>query len=528
MQVQVISKENGSNNLIKNYSQKIELNNNSVVLIDVKVEDIEKIEYLNNQAVITLKNGEKIAVDNFNIEESSLVFRNEQAELFLFDFKTITYNPIDKIEPLLYGQSESSFVSVWPWAAGAAVIGGLAIAAGSSGSSSGSNSHYENNNLSELEKAKTDLADTITKALTDAEDFDGQAEIDALKAVNAAKDALVTATNVVALEEAQAALEAAIAGLTTSETAEDGAEDALADAITAAEAVEGLNPAIQTELAQAIAAAEEVKNNSFSNQAQLEKAALALDAAVVKAKADQDVLENSDELTQAKADLAGAITDALTDAEDFDGQAEIDALKAVNAAKDALVTATNVVALEEAQAALEAAIAGLTTSEAEEDVAEDALAGAIVDAKAVKDLDQAIKAELDQAIAAAEEVKSNPFSNEDQLEKAALALDAAVVKAKADQDVLENSDELTQAKADLAGAITDALTDAEDFDGQAEIDALKAVNAAKDALVTATNVVALEEAQAALEAAIAGLTTSEAEEDVAEMHWQVRLLMLKQ
>ncbi|ATO20791.1 hypothetical protein BS636_14430 [Acinetobacter sp. LoGeW2-3] len=186
------------------------------------------------------------------------------------------------------------------------------------------------------------------------------------------------------------------------------------------------------------------------------------------------------------------------------------------------------VALEEAQAALEAAIAGLTTSEAEEDVAENALAGAIVDAKAVKDLDQAIKAELDQAIAAAEEVKSNPFSNEDQLEKAALALDAAVVKAKADQDVLENSDELTQAKADLAGAITDALTDAEDFDGQAEIDALKAVNAAKDALVTATNVVALEEAQAALEAAIAGLTTSEAEEDVAEMHWQVRLLMLKQ
>ncbi|ATO20792.1 hypothetical protein BS636_14435 [Acinetobacter sp. LoGeW2-3] len=90
-------------------------------------------------------------------------------------------------------------------------------------------------------------------------------------------------------------------------------------------------------------------------------------------------------------------------------------------------------------------------------------------------MDQAIKAELDQAIAAAEEVKSNPFSNEDQLEKAALALDAAVVKAKADQDVLENSDELTQAKADLAGAITDALTDAEDFDGQAEIDALKAV-----------------------------------------------------
>ncbi|ATO20793.1 hypothetical protein BS636_14440 [Acinetobacter sp. LoGeW2-3] len=142
-------------------------------------------------------------------------------------------------------------------------------------------------------------------------------------------------------------------------------------------------------------------------------------------------------------------------------------------------------------------------------------------------MDQAIKAELDQAIAAAEEVKSNPFSNEDQLEKAALALDAAVVKAKADQDVLENSDELTQAKADLAGAITDALTDAEDFDGQAEIDALKALMLPKMRWLQ-RRCAALEEAQAALEAAIAGLTTSEAEEDVAEMHWQVRLLMLKQ
>jgi len=45
--------------LIKNYLHKIKLTDSSIVLIDVKVEDIEKIEYLNNQAVITLKNGEK-------------------------------------------------------------------------------------------------------------------------------------------------------------------------------------------------------------------------------------------------------------------------------------------------------------------------------------------------------------------------------------------------------------------------------------------------------------------------------------
>ena len=59
MQVQVISKSNGSNNLIKNYLQKIELADSSIVLMDVKVEDIEKIEYINNQAVITLKMAKK-------------------------------------------------------------------------------------------------------------------------------------------------------------------------------------------------------------------------------------------------------------------------------------------------------------------------------------------------------------------------------------------------------------------------------------------------------------------------------------
>ncbi|MGN9714564.1 BapA/Bap/LapF family prefix-like domain-containing protein, partial [Acinetobacter variabilis] len=121
MQVQVISKAGGNNQLIKEYLEKIELNKDSVVLVDVKVEDIEKIEYINNQAVITLKSGEIIVVNQFNPEKSSLVFRNEQSEMFLFDFETLDYNPIDKIEPLLYGHSESAFINIWP-------IAGLGIA----------------------------------------------------------------------------------------------------------------------------------------------------------------------------------------------------------------------------------------------------------------------------------------------------------------------------------------------------------------------------------------------------------------
>ncbi|WP_347456806.1 BapA/Bap/LapF family large adhesin [Acinetobacter thermotolerans] len=142
MQVQVISKAGGSNKLIKEYIEAIQLKEESVVLIDVKIEDIEKIEYLDNKAIITLKNGEQIVIDNFNIEESSLVFRNENSELFLFDFETISYNPIDKIEPLLYGHSSSSFISIWPIAGLA--LGGIGLVAGAAGGSSSSSSAGSN------------------------------------------------------------------------------------------------------------------------------------------------------------------------------------------------------------------------------------------------------------------------------------------------------------------------------------------------------------------------------------------------
>ncbi|MFC3508082.1 BapA prefix-like domain-containing protein, partial [Acinetobacter pseudolwoffii] len=154
MQVQVISKVDGSNQLVKEYLEKIVLTKDSIVLVDIKIEDIEKIEYLSNQAVITLKNGEKIVVDNFDEAESSLVFRNEKSELYLFDFETISYNPIDKIEPLLYGQSESTFISVWPFV-GLALSGIGLIAAGSSGSSSSSE-----NNDSIVDEVVTQIAVT--------------------------------------------------------------------------------------------------------------------------------------------------------------------------------------------------------------------------------------------------------------------------------------------------------------------------------------------------------------------------------
>ena len=68
MQIQVILKADGNNQLIKEYLEAIQLKNDSVILVDVKVEDIEKIEYLDNKAIITLRNGEQIVIDNFKVE----------------------------------------------------------------------------------------------------------------------------------------------------------------------------------------------------------------------------------------------------------------------------------------------------------------------------------------------------------------------------------------------------------------------------------------------------------------------------
>ncbi|MCO8066283.1 Ig-like domain-containing protein [Acinetobacter schindleri] len=212
MQVQVIAKENGSNNLIKNYLHKIELTDSSIVLIDVKVEDIEKIEYINNQAVITLKNGEKIIVDNFNVEESSLVFRNEQSELFLFDFETVSYDPLSEIELLLNG-SQSSLIDLWPWVAGAVAVG--ILTADSSVNSKGyraviNENDKDNNGLSDAKEAA--LKDLITGAL-DLNQADYTAE--SWKAVqDALKEAVgTTPADQAALDKLVADLDAAIKGL---------------------------------------------------------------------------------------------------------------------------------------------------------------------------------------------------------------------------------------------------------------------------------------------------------------------------
>ncbi|WP_411687958.1 BapA/Bap/LapF family large adhesin [Acinetobacter indicus] len=142
MQIQMISKSTWDTQVVTKELKNLSLSESTVVLIDIRVENIEKIDYSHNKVIIFLNNGEQIIIENFNSEESSLLFRGEQSELFLFDFETISYNPIDKIEPLLYGHSSSSFISIWPIAGLA--LGGIGLVAGAAGGSSSSSSAGSN------------------------------------------------------------------------------------------------------------------------------------------------------------------------------------------------------------------------------------------------------------------------------------------------------------------------------------------------------------------------------------------------
>ncbi|WP_122901955.1 SwmB domain-containing protein, partial [Acinetobacter sp. B51(2017)] len=133
MQVQVISKSAWNNHLVENPLAGVELNENSVVLIDIDPEHIKSIEYIGNKVVITLKNGQVLEIVNFVPEESSLVFRTNEEALFYYDLTQVEYVPLDKIEPLLYAESEySGFPYLWP------ILSGVGIAAlGGAGGSAG-------------------------------------------------------------------------------------------------------------------------------------------------------------------------------------------------------------------------------------------------------------------------------------------------------------------------------------------------------------------------------------------------------
>ena len=131
MQVQIISKAAWTNQLVEKPLDGLALKEDSVVLVDIDPKQIKKIEYIGNKVVITLKNGDVLEIDHFVIEESSLVFRTPDEKLFFYDLNTVEYVSLDKIEPLLYSDSEFTVLPyLWP------IVTGLGIAAFAASASS--------------------------------------------------------------------------------------------------------------------------------------------------------------------------------------------------------------------------------------------------------------------------------------------------------------------------------------------------------------------------------------------------------
>lgn len=127
-----------------------DIQENSVVLVEVSTKQIKKIERIGNDLFIHFNDSDEVLkITNFynNQENSdnSLVFLDDDQRLLwiqhLEDLQvmdnSIPYQVLDDVEPLLY-HDDSGFMLLNPWwfAGGAGVLGAAAIAAsGGSGSS---------------------------------------------------------------------------------------------------------------------------------------------------------------------------------------------------------------------------------------------------------------------------------------------------------------------------------------------------------------------------------------------------------
>lgn len=113
----------------------IRLSENSVVVLDLSRDEIESILREGTSAIIVLKNGEKIIIENFFAENSDHeIVLKEDIRLYHAEFTTdgqfIRYDLLNDIEPLLYSDPLKAAL---PWIGGALGVGALAAAIGGGG-----------------------------------------------------------------------------------------------------------------------------------------------------------------------------------------------------------------------------------------------------------------------------------------------------------------------------------------------------------------------------------------------------------
>ena len=85
-QLSVVSNESHQT-LQSGESSQITLSENSVVLVNVPREEVASVVRQGNAAVITLKNGEVIVIDDFfKFTDNTIVFTSESGELYWVEF----------------------------------------------------------------------------------------------------------------------------------------------------------------------------------------------------------------------------------------------------------------------------------------------------------------------------------------------------------------------------------------------------------------------------------------------------------
>ncbi|WP_333839930.1 GA-like domain-containing protein, partial [Acinetobacter schindleri] len=426
--IDILAKNNGQ--IIQSLNaDSVILNQNSVVKIGVKIEDVANILREGNAAVITLKNGEKIVVENYfdpAVNESLLVFEGNNGELYWAEFTdssgqlldVVKYNPITE-EALLGGEA----TDLLPWIGGALAVGGIAAAVGGSGGSSSSKDSTPVNPMENAERLVSQAETTYQNALEILE--------------QAQQDGLITP------EEQQAVQDA----INTAEEAKQVAQDAV-NTLPAGTDKEGLQDRLDDLVDIVVPPVNDANENGIDDGDLEGEAAAELVAAAEAARAEQQ--EILDGLTD--ADDNGLITP-----EEY-AQAE-ERLEELQGIVD--------VAKELAQNA----VTGLDDGPAKDtlqdrlDAIEDLVIPAITDFDGDGDVDAddaAIQAQLDAATTAVEDA-------EQAYDDLVAAIDAAGDEVSSEEraDLLAQLEAAQQAKED-AKALVDALPETI----QAEKDAL--------------------------------------------------------
>ncbi len=144
--IQIIAKASHAT-LVNSTASTVKLTEASVVLIKAPSTDVKAITRNGTSAVVELNNGEKIIIQDFfstqTATNNSLVFEDAPNKLMWAQFvdaqgnamNPVIYEPLTKLEPLLY-DDHGNAISPWAWVAGVAAVGAIAAAAGGGGGGS--------------------------------------------------------------------------------------------------------------------------------------------------------------------------------------------------------------------------------------------------------------------------------------------------------------------------------------------------------------------------------------------------------